>query len=257
MKTDVSLEKLMEVGAHFGHQARRWDPKMKPYIYEEQKGIHVFDLIKTKEALDEALDLLYESAKKGKSIVLLGTKKQAKKKIEEVAEAAGVYFVNERWLGGTITNFDQIKKSLKKLTDMKKKSEEGEYKERTKKEQLLIEREIARLQRFFGGLEGLEGLPDVLFVVDTKRESTAVNEANMKDVTTIGIVDTNADPTVIDYPIPMNDDATKAIEYVLSLVADALIKGKRAKKKKTAETKKKEAKTKKSTKTEKKGSEKK
>lgn len=227
MTVKVDVKKLLETGAHFGHQARRWNPKMAPYIYGEQDGVHVFDLIKTKKALDEALQTLTDSVKKGKTILIVGTKKQAKDKVREIAQATGSFFVNERWLGGTFTNFDQIRKSCKKLTDMKKKMEEGEYKEFTKKERLLLEREIARLERFFGGVEGMEKLPEMLVVVDTKKGTGAVKEAKAKNVEIVGIVDSNSDPTLIDYPIPMNDDATRALEYVLGLIRDAILEGKK------------------------------
>ena len=232
MTVKVDVKKLLEAGAHFGHQARRWNPKMAPYLYGVQDGVHVFDLIKTKKALDQALDALKEASKKGKKILLVGTKKQAKDKVREVAQSTGCFFVTERWLGGTLTNFDQISKSLTKLSDMKKKMEAGDYKSFTKKERLLIEREIARLERFFGGLVGLSDLPDVMFIVDTKRQSGAVKEAKVKGVEVVGIVDSNSDPTVVDYPIPMNDDATRALEYVLDLVREAILEGKKSKSKK-------------------------
>ncbi len=230
MTVKVDVKKLLETGAHFGHQARRWNPKMAPYIYGEQDGVHVFDLIKTKKALDEALQTLTDSVKKGKTILIVGTKKQAKDKVREIAQATGCFFVNERWLGGTLTNFEQIRKSCKKLTDMKKKMEAGEYKEFTKKERLLLEREIARLERFFGGVAGMEELPEMLVVVDTKKGTGAVKEAKAKNIEIVGIVDSNSDPTLIDYPIPMNDDATRALEYVLSLIRDAILEGKKTKK---------------------------
>lgn len=226
MAVKVSAEELLERGAHFGHQAKRWNPKMGPYLYGVQEGVHVFDLIKTKEALEKALEVLKEAAKDGKIILFLGCKKQAKEKIKEVAEAAGCPYVNERWLGGTISNFEQIKKSLTKLAEMKAKMAAGEYAAFTKKERLLIEREIARLERFFGGIADLVKVPDILVVVDTHKEAGAVREAISKEVEVIGIVDSNADPNLIDYPIPMNDDATKAIEYVLDLIKEAILDGK-------------------------------
>lgn len=231
MTVKVDVKKLLETGAHFGHQARRWNPKMAPYLFGIQDGVHVFDLIKTKKALDEALKALSEAGKKGNKILLVGTKKQAKDKVREVGQSSGCFFVTERWLGGTLTNFDQIKKSLTKLADMKKKMEGGEYKNFTKKERLLIEREIERLERFFGGLTGLEDLPDMLFIVDTKRQSGAVKEAKEKGIEVAGIVDSNSDPTLIDYPIPMNDDATRAVGYVLDKVSEAILEGKKGKSK--------------------------
>ena len=223
----VDVKKLMEAGAHYGHQARRWNPKMKEYLYGVSDGVHVFDLIKTKELLTAALLRLSEVAKEGKIILIVGTKKQAKEKVREVAQSTGCFFVNERWLGGTLTNFDQIKKSTLKLAQMKKKMEEGDYKAYTKKERLLIEREITRLERFFGGVSGMDKLPDIILIIDSKRQIGAVSEANAKGVEIIAIVDSNSDPTKIDYPIPMNDDATKALDYVLDLVRESILIGKK------------------------------
>ena len=234
MAIKVSAKELLASGAHFGHQARRWNPKMAPYLYGVQDGVHVFDLIKTKELLEEALKKLREHSIKGSRILLLGTKKQVKDKIAEVATEAGCFYVNERWLGGTITNFPQIKKSLDRLKDMKSKKEKGEYNNFTKKERLLIDREITRLEGFFGGISELEDLPEILFIVDTKREAGAAKEARSKGIETIGIVDSNCDPTLIDYPIPMNDDATKALEYVLALVGEAIKKRKKSRKSRTS-----------------------
>ncbi|MDP3994739.1 MAG: 30S ribosomal protein S2 [bacterium] len=226
MSIKVSAEKLLEAGAHFGHQAKRWNPKMKQYIYETQDGVHVFDLIKTKEVLEEALSVLKEASKEGKVILFVGCKKQARDKTKEVAEATNSSYVVERWLGGTLSNFDQIKKSIQKMDDLKEKMASGEFAKYTKKERLLIDREIARLERFFGGMKGLSKVPDLLVVVDTHKETGAVKEANSIGVKIVGIVDSNSDPTVIDYPIPMNDDATKAIEYVLELMGQAILEGK-------------------------------
>lgn len=243
MAIKISLQKLIESGAHFGHQSKRWNPKMKPYLYGIQEGVHVFDLVKTKKALEEALELLVKTSKQGKSILILGTKKQARDKIKEVGIETGCFYVYERWLGGTLTNFDQIKKSIRKLAEMKEKMAAGEYKQFTKKERLLIDREIARLERFFGGIAEMKDLPDLLVIVDTKREHAAVKEALMKNVTTIGIVDSNSDPTKVDCPIPMNDDATRAIDYVLSLVGEAIMEGKRKSKPANTEAQKSTQKT--------------
>ncbi len=225
MAIKISLEELLESGAHFGHQAKRWNPKMAPYLYGVQEGVHVFDLTKTKVALEEALDVLKNAAKEGKSILILGTKKQCKEKTIEIGKECGMPYVSERWLGGTLTNFDQMKRSIGKLSEMKTKMAAGEYKKYTKKERLLLEREIARLERFFGGISTLEKLPDILFVVDTHKETQAVKEALKMKIETMGIVDSNSDPTVVDYPIPMNDDAAKALLYVLDLVKKAILEG--------------------------------
>jgi small subunit ribosomal protein S2 len=227
----VSLEDLLNSGAHFGHQTKRWNPKMEEYLYGSDNGVHVFDLTKTKPMLEEALEFLSKSVKEGKTILLLGTKKQIKDKVAEVGEALGIAYVNERWLGGTISNFNQMQNSLRKMTEMTENVASGFYNKYTKKERLLIDREITRLERFFGGIKNLKGVPDVLFVIDTKREAGAVHEANTKKVPVIGIVDSNSDPDMIDYPIPMNDDASKALEYVLDLFKSTVekAKGKNAK----------------------------
>jgi len=222
MAVKIKLEELLEVGAHFGHQTKRWNPKMEEYLYGSENGVHIFDLTKTKAALEEVLEFLKTSVKDGKTILLVGTKKQIKEKIKAIAEKAGIAYVNERWLGGTISNFDQMRKSLKKLAEMKEKMASGGYSEFTKKERLLIEREITRLERFFGGLTRLEKAPDVLFIVDTKKEISAVREASRKGVTVIGLVDSNSDPDMVDYVIPMNDDAAKAVEYVLDKVGEVI-----------------------------------
>lgn len=226
-KINVSLEDLMDAGAHFGHQTKRWNPKMEEHLYGQEDGVHIFDLTKTKPLIDEALEFLAKEAKEGKKILILGTKKQIKDKVAEVAEKIGVAYVNERWLGGTISNFDQMKRSITKMEEMKENLATGFYNKYTKKERLLIDREITRLERFFGGVKSLTGIPDVLFVIDTKRESAAVREASTKKVQIIGIVDSNADPDLIDYPIPMNDDASKALEYILNLVGQAIEEGKK------------------------------
>lgn len=229
MAFKISLTKLLEAGAHFGHQARRWNPKMAPYLYGVEEGIHVFDLVKTKEALEEALDAIKTAVAEGKVVLLLGSKKQAKEKVIEIGTETGVPYVSERWLGGTLTNFEMIKRSLTKLSEMKAKMAAGEYSIYTKKERLLLEREIARLERFFGGMASLEKTPDMLVVVDTHKEAGAVKEARKSKVTVVGIVDSNADPAAIDYPIPMNDDASKALDYVLGLIKEAILEGKKSK----------------------------
>lgn len=221
-KIKISLENMMDAGAHFGHQTKRWNPKMEEYLYGVEGGVHIFDLTKTKPMLEEALEFLSKSAKEGKKILVLGTKKQIKDKVSEVCEKIGVPYVNERWLGGTISNFEQMKRSIKKMEEMKENLASGAYNKFTKKERLLIDREITRLEKFFGGIKSLTGTPDVLFVIDTKREAAAVYEANSKKIPVVGIVDSNTDPDLIDYPIPMNDDASKALEYVLGLVAEAI-----------------------------------
>ncbi|KKQ98599.1 MAG: 30S ribosomal protein S2 [Candidatus Woesebacteria bacterium GW2011_GWA1_39_12] len=222
MTTKVSLKELVSAGAHFGHQVKRWNPKMAPYIYGEKDGVHIFDLTKSKE---------------GKTILFVGTKKQVKDKLAEIAEEAGSFYVNERWLGGTLTNFDQILKSVKKLQELKSGMERGDFNDRTKKERLLIDREIQRLSNFFGGIVGMSKIPDILIIIDIRREKTAVSEAAMVGVETVALVDSNCDPTLVDYPIPMNDDATRALEYVLELMRDVIMDGKGGKSKSESKNK--------------------
>lgn len=234
MTVNISLEDMLNAGAHFGHQVRRWNPKVKEYVYGEQDGVHIFDLVKTKEALEEALTEISKVVKEGKSILLLATKKQAKDKALEIGKETGISIVTERWLGGTITNFSQIKKSLDKLSDIKEKLANGFYAKYTKKERILIEREKDRLERFFGGITNLKSTPDLLIVVDIKKEETAIKEAKRKKIKVVGIVDTNSDPNMVDFPIPMNDDATKALHLVLDYIKEALLEGKSVKKESVA-----------------------
>lgn len=230
---EISLKDLLEAGAHFGHQARRWNPKIAPYLFGQRQGIYIFDLASTRQKLVEALDFLQKATREGKLFLFVGTKRQASEKITQVAQKLGVPYINHHWIGGLFTNFPQIKKSIDKLAQMREAREAGEYKEFTKKEQLIIDREIARLSRLFGGIQNLEKLPDVVFIVDTHQEEAVVREAIKIGITTVGIVDSNADPTIIDFPIPMNDDAVRALEFVLDLVQKAIEKGKRSQKLKT------------------------
>lgn len=222
---NISLEDLLDSGAHFGHQVRRWNPKVKEFVYGEQDGVHVFDLVKTKEAIEIACAEITKYVKEGKTVLLLATKKQSKDKALEILQDTGIAVVTERWLGGTITNFAQLKKSLDNLSDIKEKLSNGYYAKYTKKERLLIEREKERLERFFGGITSLKKIPDMVIVVDIKKEITAIKEATRKGVTIVGIVDTNSDPNLVDFPIPMNDDATKALELVLGYIKSAILDG--------------------------------
>lgn len=226
MATKVSLKDLLEAGAHFGHQARRWNPKMKDYLFGVRDGIHVFDLAKTKEGLEKAADFIKETAANGGQIIFVGTKRQAQAIIKEEAKKAGMLFVDQRWLGGTITNWEEIKKRINRLLEMKEKKEKGEYKKYTKKEQLLLDREINSLEKRLGGLVGLKDLPSVIFVVDTKTEEIAVKEANQKGITVMAVVDSNSDPDLVDYVIPANDDAVGTIKLIVSVIGEAAAEGK-------------------------------
>ncbi|MCS7092553.1 MAG: 30S ribosomal protein S2 [Patescibacteria group bacterium] len=237
MHVNITLEDLVKAGAHFGHQARKWNPKMAPYLYGVRDGVHIFDLTKTKTKIEEALDFLAKSYKEGKSILFVGTKKQAQDKVFEVAKATGSFYITKRWLGGTFTNFEQIRRSSKRLVDLKSRLTKGEFKYHTKKERLLIEKEIARLEKTLGGLVGIESLPDIVFIVDTRKESCAVKEAKEVGRVIVGIVDSNANPDDCDYVIPMNDDSTRSLEYILEKVKEALVGGKEVKSEKERSTK--------------------
>ena len=234
VKSKVSLQDLLEAGAHFGHQPRRWNPKMKKYLYGIRNGVHIFDLVKTKELLEEACEYVKNLVAEGGTIVFVGTKRQAADIIREEAIRAETPYVAQRWLGGTITNWEQIKKSIDKLLKMKEKKEAGEYKKYTKKENLLLDREVNRLEKFFGGLVTIKKIPEAIFIVDVKREEAAIKEANMKGVKVIAAVDSNSDPVMVDILIPINDDAVRAVKLVVSQLADAVIAGRQIGQKKQA-----------------------
>jgi len=242
MKVKISLKDLLEAGAHFGHQARRWNPKMKDYLFDVREGIHIFDLAKTKAGLEAAVDYVYDLTSQGEKIIFVGTKRQAEAIIKEEAKKAGMPYVFQRWLGGTITNWDRIKERIDKLIRMREERTKGEYKKYTKKEQLLLDRQIARLEKFFGGLVDLEGLPKAIFVVDTKKEDAAVKEARRKGIGVVAIVDSNSDPEVVDQVIPANDDAVGTIKLIVSAVGEAARQGKVAWEKKSLKAKAKEEK---------------
>jgi small subunit ribosomal protein S2 len=229
MKARVTAEELFEAGAHFGHTAKRWNPKMGKYIWGKKAGIHIFDLEKTVNKVEEACEALAKLVSEEKRIVLVGTKRQAKEVVARVAKENKVAYVSERWLGGIVTNWKQVKTRIDKLVDLKKKREAGELKKYTKKEQILFDREISRLEKFLGGLVGLTAAPEVLLIVDTHKERSAVREANNRGLTVIGVVDTNGNPDKIGHVIPMNDDATKAIELVVVALGKAIAEGKNQK----------------------------
>lgn len=219
------IQEMIDAGVHFGHQAKRWHPKMEPYIYTVSKNVHIIDLEKTEEMLDIACKFLYEQASQGKVIVFVGSKKQVKDIIENEGKRSGALYVNERWVGGTITNFETIKKNIDKLLDYIKGRDEGKFSIYTKKERLLIDREIEKLTATYGGIVSLKKAPDVLFIIDPKREKTAIREAKLTDVPVVSVVDTNANPTIIDYPIPGNDDAIKSVALIVRAIADAVEEG--------------------------------
>ncbi len=220
-----TIEELFDAGVHFGHQVRRWNPKMAPYIFDVRKNIHIIDLEKTEELLKKACEFLYETAKKGEQIIFVGTKKQASELIKLEARRCGALYVTDRWLGGTITNFRVIKRNIDKLVNLKRKREEGEFAKYTKKERLLIDRDIEKLENSVGGLVSLKGAPGAVFVIDTKREKTAIREAFRKGVPSVALVDTNSDPSTITYVVPGNDDAIKSILVTLRAITNAVEAG--------------------------------
>ncbi|NMB91916.1 30S ribosomal protein S2 [candidate division WWE3 bacterium] len=219
------IQDMLDAGVHFGHQAKRWNPKMEKYIYTVSKNVHIIDLEKTEVALKEACGFLYEQSSLGKSIVFVGTKRQSKDVVELEAKRCGAMYVNERWVGGTITNFETIKKNLDKLLDLIKGREEGRFDVYTKRERLMIDRNIEKLQTSYGGIVSLKKSPEVLFVIDPRREKTAVKEARRAGVPVVGIVDTNADPTEVNYSIPANDDAIKSVALLVKAISSAVEEG--------------------------------
>ncbi|OGC47543.1 30S ribosomal protein S2 [candidate division WWE3 bacterium RIFCSPHIGHO2_01_FULL_42_13] len=218
-------EELFEAGVHFGHQVRRWHPAMEKYIFAQRSGIHIVDLDKTVEGLKAATQFLYETAAKGGQIIFVGTKRQAAEIIATEAKRAGALFVNDRWLGGTVTNFRIVRKNIDKLVDFINKRQTGQFDKYTKKERLLLDREIDKLQISVGGIVGLQGKPAALFIIDTRREKTAINEARITGIPVVAIVDTNSDPRNINYLIPGNDDAIRSISTIVKPVADAVAEG--------------------------------
>jgi len=222
---NVSLRDLLEAGVHFGHQTRRWNPKMKPFIYGAKNGIHVIDLQQTARGLVDAIRYTSQTVAHGGTVLFVGTKRAAREIMEEEAKRSGQYFVNHRWLGGTMTNWTTVKKSIDRLATLEKAREEGKFELVTKKEALELTREIEKMERNLGGIKGLKGLPSVLFVVDPKKEHIAVKEAVSLNIPVVALCDTNCDPSDIDYVIPGNDDALKSIRLFTAAIADACIEG--------------------------------
>jgi small subunit ribosomal protein S2 len=222
----ISMKALLESGVHFGHRTNKWNPRMRPYIFTERNGIHIIDLQQTARMLDESYNVVRDLVANGGTVLFVGTKRQAQETIMEEAERAGAPYVNQRWLGGTLTNWITIQKRLVELTRLEKMFDSGEVNQLTKKEGLLIERQIQRLRTRLSGLRNMQKLPDMLFVVDIEREDTAIREAVTKDIPIVALVDTNCDPRNIDYIIPSNDDAIRAIKLLVGHIADAIIEGK-------------------------------
>jgi small subunit ribosomal protein S2 len=225
---DVKLRDLLEAGVHFGHQTRRWNPKMKRYIFMQRNGIHIIDLQKTLRAIEAARRAIVEAVAAGGSVLFVGTKRQAQGVMQEEAERCGGFWVTERWLGGMLTNFRTIKSSIKRLKELEAMVADGSMERLSKKEASRLNKERERLRRTFSGIKEMNSLPRVVFVVDTKREKIAVAEANRLSIPIVGVVDSNADPTVIQVPVPGNDDAIRAIRLFARVAADAVLEGKRA-----------------------------
>jgi len=235
MKHYVEIDQLLKAGAHFGHLTRRWNPAMEDFIFNERNGIHIIDLRKTQILLTLARDAAYQIALGGRNILFVGTKSQAKEILQEAAKKADVNYVSERWLGGMLTNFATIRKSIKRLSSIDKMSIDGTYEKITKKERLLFDREKDKLRRIFGGIENMTRLPGALFVVDTKKEHLAIKEAQNLGIPVIAIVDTNSNPMDVDFPIPANDDSRNTINLIVDIIADALVEGYTVAKAKRAE----------------------
>jgi len=225
---EFDLAAMLEAGVHFGHQSAKWHPHMKEWIYMEKDGVHIFDLAKTAEQLKKAYNVAYELGKSGKTLVVVGTKRQVKDIILDAAQANKVPYIVSRWLGGLMTNWDQVKKSLKRMIEIEEGLKTDKYAKYTKYERLQLEKEKIRLERFFVGIRDLESAPNALFVIDTQREANAVKEANTLGVFTIGLVDTNSNPDLIDLVIPANDDGQKSLEFIIKAVLKGYADGKTA-----------------------------
>ncbi|PKR78649.1 30S ribosomal protein S2 [Halalkalibacillus sediminis] len=219
----ISMKQLLEAGVHFGHQTRRWNPKMKRYIFTERNGIYIIDLQKTVKKVDEAFNFIKQVAADGGKILFVGTKKQAQDTVKEEAIRSGMYYVNQRWLGGTLTNFETITKRVNRLKDIERMEEDGTFDVLPKKEVVMILKEKDRLEKFLGGVKDMKGIPDALFIVDPRKERIAIAEAHKLNIPIVAMVDTNCDPDEIDYVIPANDDAIRAVKLMTSRMADAIL----------------------------------
>ncbi|MDD4121481.1 MAG: 30S ribosomal protein S2 [Eubacteriales bacterium] len=219
----ISMKQLLEAGVHFGHQTRRWNPKMAPYIFTKRNGIYIIDLQKTVRKIDEAYAFMKEVAVTGKPVLFVGTKKQAQAAISDEAKRCGMYFVNERWLGGMLTNYKTIASRIKRLNDIKAMETDGTFDALTKKEVFKLKAELEKLEKFLGGIKDMKGMPAAIFVVDPKKERIAIKEARILGIPIVGIVDTNCDPDDVDYIIPANHDAIRAVKLITGRMADAII----------------------------------
>ncbi|HLW00289.1 MAG TPA: 30S ribosomal protein S2 [Ktedonobacterales bacterium] len=227
MANIVSMKQLLEAGVHFGHQTRRWNPKMHPFIFAERNGIHIIDLQQTVTRLNEAYKFVATITAEGESILFVGTKKQAQEAVEQEAKRCGMFYVNQRWLGGMLTNFQTIQARIRYLKDLQARKERGEFERLPKKEAQHLEEQMARLERTLGGIKEMRRLPAALFAVDTRKEHTAILEARRLEIPVIALADTNCDPDEMDYPIPANDDAIRAVRLLCTKIADAALEGRR------------------------------
>ena len=221
----VAMKQLLEAGVHFGHQTRRWDPKMAEYIFQARNGIHIIDLQKTSKKLDEAYEFIKEQAEEGKTVLFVGTKKQAQECVKEAAEKSGMYYVDQRWLGGMLTNFETIRARVQRLKDLETMQEDGTFEVLPKKEVILLKKEMEKLEKNLGGIKEMDQLPGVIFLVDPKKERIAILEARKLNIPLVGLVDTNCNPEEVDYAIPGNDDAIRAVKLIADVMANAVIEG--------------------------------
>lgn len=221
-----NMQELLEAGAHFGHKVSRSHPRMKEYIYGARDGVSIIDLAKTEKKLKEAIEAAFELGKEGKTLLIVGTKKQAKELVKELAKKTDAFYLTQRWIGGLLTNFDEVRKNIKKLNDLKEEQEKGSLSRYTKKEQLLIAKRLSKFDEVWGGVSQMDRIPDAIFVVDASSDKTAVTEVIKKGISLFGITDTNSDPSFFDYPIPANDDGIKSIKLILESVIGAYGKGK-------------------------------
>ena len=222
----VAMKQLLEAGVHFGHQTRRWDPRMAEYIFQARNGIHIIDLQKASKKIDEAYEFIKEQVEEGKTVLFVGTKKQAQECVKEAAEKSGMYYIDQRWLGGMLTNFGTIRTRVQRLKDLEKMQEDGTFDVLPKKEVILLKKEMEKLERNLGGIKDMEEIPGVIFLVDPKKEHIAVLEAKKLGIPVIGLVDTNCNPEEVDYAIPGNDDAIRAVKLITDVMANAIIEGK-------------------------------
>jgi len=225
----VTMKELLEAGVHFGHQTKRWDPRMKEYIYAERNGIHIFDLRLTAQKIEETYNFVVDISKQGMKVVFVGTKKAAQDIVREEAERCGMLYVNERWVGGLLTNFNTIRKSMNRLKELEKLEIEGYFDTISVKEKVALQRELTKLRKLFGGLKNMSFLPGAVFVTDTHKERSAILESRKLNIPVVGVVDSNSNPEEIDYPIPGNDDAIRSIRLFASLIANAVIEGREGK----------------------------